>query len=63
MTKAQAEAQKIFNSMKGFRVKYSHLKKCAINAVQLTIDNCCVEGNSINFYTEVLEELKKIQTP
>lgn len=63
MNKAEQEAIRIFESMKGFRVKHSHSKKCAIKAVELTIANCCVEGNGINFYNDVLIELKKIKTP
>lgn len=38
MKTPKEEADDLFNSMKGFRVKHSHSKKCAKVAIQLLFD-------------------------
>ena len=46
------KAIEIFNSMKGFKVKHSHSKKCAINAVSLVR-----ELIKSDYWDEVYKEL------
>jgi hypothetical protein len=57
----QEKAIEIFNSMKGFRVKHSHAKKCAINAVDLVLKSLSYSPHP--YWLNVKEELKKIKTP
>jgi len=60
MNTPKEEAWEIFNSMKGFRVKFSHAKKCAIKTVLLLHKHC--EKESKTYWNEVEKELNKIQT-
>jgi hypothetical protein len=57
----QEKAMEIFNSMKGFRVKHSHAKKCAINAVQLLIKHGGVA--EYKYWHRVAASIKMIKTP
>ena len=57
----QEKAMEIFNSMKGFRVKHSHAKKCAIKAVQLVQERCDISEYA--YWIHVVLELKEIKTP
>ena len=66
----QEKAIEIFNSMKGFRVKHSHAKKCALNAVKLRLDGNFLyssiefgKDESYEYWEQVEIELKKIKTP
>lgn len=57
----QEKAIEIFNSMKGFRVKHSHAKKCALNAVKLVQKTCGVA--EYDYWHRVESSLKMIKTP
>jgi len=61
METPKEKALEIFNSMKGFRVKHSHSKKCALNAVKLLQDYC--DTQSFSYWSDVEQELNKIKTP
>lgn len=63
------EAINLFNSMKGFRVKHSHSKKCAKVCVQRIMKLECLTDEAwlnvpdeykIQYWKEVLIELEKI---
>jgi len=56
-------AEQIFGSMKGFRVKHSHSKKCAKVAVQLILSTVESVSPTHEYYEQVFEELNKIKTP
>ena len=56
-------ANELFNSMKGFRVKHSHAKRCAKNAVQLLLSTVEEQSPAYEYYSEVLKELTEIKTP
>ncbi len=56
---AQEKAEQLFQSMKGFRVKYSHTKKCVKLAIKEVLD--VVEDNELRqYYEEVLKETEKL---
>jgi hypothetical protein len=61
MKTPEEKALEIFNSMKGFRVKHSHSKKCALKAVKLLQDYC--DTQSFSYWSDVEQELNKIKTP
>ena len=59
------KAAHLFEQMKGFRVKHSHSKRCAIRAVDEILliadimDVCGVEEKSYEYWQEVKKELTK----
>lgn len=71
---AKEKAKEIFNKMKGFRVKHSHSKKCALVCVDEILDHFNINwtwmSNDIAdkqlwkdefvFWQEVKKELEKI---
>lgn len=57
------KATQIFDSMKGFRVKHSHSKKCAKNAVELLISSAETFEQHKEYWNEVRKEISLIQTP
>jgi len=59
----QEKAIEIFNSMKGFRVKHSHAKKCAKYAVQMILNSVEVNTPTYEFWGKVYHELNQIKTP
>lgn len=59
----QEKAIEIFESMKGFRVKHSHAKKCAKNAATLVMSTHPLFTLERRYWEEVIEETKKIKTP
>jgi hypothetical protein len=63
----EEKAQELFNKMKGFRVKHTHSKKCALICVeQIILAN--PHSNPFNtdvyptmdYWLEVKEEIKKL---
>lgn len=57
------KAKELFDKMKGFRVKHSHSKKCALIAVDeiLNIDNIkpyILHKEIIKYYIEVKKEIE-----
>lgn len=73
MTQAEFVAEEIYDGMKGFRVKNSHRKKCAVYAAKLvlkylevTTGHCTLNALDQNevaldkdFWREVIETLEK----
>lgn len=59
--RAKRRSSRIFNAMKGFKVRHTHSKKCAKIAVYLVLE---VIGDSMFseylHYQEVLKELEKL---
>jgi len=62
------EAEEIFNSMKGFRVRHSHSKKCGLIAIRMVIESSPslpilsdtgVYGDDIALSTEYWKEVEK----
>lgn len=67
LTEEEEVAKQIYDKMKGFRVKNSHRKKCAIETVDLIIGNLCwCDGckecsfKTEHFYMEVIKEIQKL---
>jgi hypothetical protein len=61
------KAEELFNKMKGFRVKHTHSKKCALIAVEeieKAIDFDWIEVQNLEsehrYWEQVKEELKKL---
>ena len=52
--------QEIYQSMKGFRVKNTHAKKCAINAVNLVLKSASSDAIK-NYYGKVLVYLENLK--
>lgn len=59
---AQEKAAELYAKMKGFRIKHSHAKKCAIIACEEII-NSHPKSSLRDWYIEVRSELEKIKTP
>ena len=71
MKDPKTEASDLFNSLKGFRVKYSHTKKCAKICVNKILEampkTIAIDGYGpaqfknpdIEYWEEVLNELEK----
>jgi hypothetical protein len=62
----QEKAKEIFNKMKGFRVKHSHSKKCALIAVDEILQSIDwhefeTPNVEIDFWQEVKNELLKMK--
>jgi len=59
---AADQAVEIYNKMKGFRVKNTHRKKCALAAVDLIIQeaNDCHENYRTLYWLDVKTEIKKL---
>lgn len=60
------KAKDLFNKMKGFRVKHSHSKKCAIIAVDEIIENnrILLDGmryhEELNYLESIKDEIRKL---
>ncbi len=59
------KAEELFQKMKGFRVKNSHSKKCALIAVEEIINSHYkllggVNTSIYNYWEEVKQELEKL---
>ena len=64
----ELKAKEIFNQMKGFRVKHSHSKKCALNLVREIISALALLGNyspeikkEIAYWGDIENELLKMK--
>jgi hypothetical protein len=52
------KAEELFNQMKGFRVKYSHSKKCGLVALRMLIQSSPslpILSNSGNYFDNITE--------
>jgi hypothetical protein len=60
------KAKEMFDKMKGFRVKHTHSKKCAIKSIDDIIyvisglEDSVWAKNANDFWNEVKEELQKL---
>lgn len=55
----QEKAKELYDKMKGFRVKNTHRKKCALIAAKEVINQIHPDMAQYGFWEDVIEEISK----